>query len=237
MTDNVESPQSDNTPVFTPLGGDIGNLAGEHMSSMSPPSEHAIAAEKEDNEKLSGLVDKSGTPFDAEQHATDDEGQPLKTAAGNWRKRPGRKKGDGPRSTLNTKNNGSATKQETGQSEASYVSAVATVDSMGMLAQMLGGNEYQYKRVLGEDGKTVLVDERENGVQAFTAYYEQKGVTDIPPGLAITIWAMMYIAPRLSQDKRAHNKFKMAWHWFLSKITRKKVKAKANDKSEKEKDG
>lgn len=213
--------ESAQTPQFTPVEkGGINSLASDHIEAMSDPSEHAIAAEREDSEKHSHLVDKSGTPFNPEIHATDDSGEPLKTQAGNWRKKPGRKPGDGPASSLNTKPQQKASTQDSGQ-QAAYVSAMTTVDSVGMVARALGGESYAYQRIMDETGKQVLVDERENGIEAFTRLYEQKGVTDIPPGVAVVLWGLMYLAPRLQQDKRAQSKIKLAWYWIRSKLTRK----------------
>lgn len=240
MTEKAHESENHETPKFQPVDNSKDGaylLAGDHLESMPAPQEHAIAAEQEDQEKVQGLVDKSGTPFDPDIHATDDNGEPLKTRAGNWRKKPGRKGGSTAKSTLNTKGGGNATAQNSGQvggvDQNTYISAMTTVDTIGLLAQTLGGENYRYQVVYDESGKNVLVDERQNGIESFTRLYEQKGVKDIPPGAAVVLWGLMFLAPRLRQDNRAKNKIKLAWHWFLSKVSRKKRLEKKGEKESK----
>lgn len=235
MVEKAAQTKEDQTPQFTKVDNGkngIDFLAGDHIGAMSEPSEHAIAAEQEDADKNAGTVDKSGTPFNPDFHATDDSGNPLYTQAGNFRKKPGRKPGQGPSSSLNTNTPSRATTQESGHDSA-YMSATATVDSVGMVAQMLGGEMYRYQRILAEDKKTVLLDERESGIEAFTNLYREKGVKDIPPGVAVAIWAIMFMAPRLQKDDRTKSKLKLAWYWLKSKISRKPMPKKQPEKEAK----
>lgn len=233
MVEKAAQKTDQETPVFKKIdNAGIGNLAGDHIAAMSEPSEHAIAAEQEDTDKNAGIVDKSGTPFNPDFHATDDSGNPLYTQAGNFRKKPGRKPGQGPASSLNTNTTRNTSTQDSGH-DGAYMSAVATVDSVGMVAQMLGGEMYAYQRILAEDKKTVLLDERESGIESFTQLYRQKGVKDIPPGVAVTIWAIMFLAPRLRKDARTKSKLKLAWYWLKSKITRKPMPKKQAEKETK----
>lgn len=234
MSEN--SPQNENAPVFTPKSEPDGAsiLATEHVSAMSEPSEHAIAAEQEDAEKYENLVDKSGTPFDPEKHATDADGNPVKTQAGNWRKRPGRKAGQGPASSLNTEGRKKSSTGEgsTDVDDGPRQSAEATVDTIGTLAQTFGGEDYAFRQMVNEQ-KEIVFDERLNGVRAFERLYREKGVKDIPPGVAVTLWAMMFIGSRVNQDQKAKSKIKLWWYWLVSKVT-KKPAPKQEDKRETE---
>lgn len=210
------------------------SLAGGHLSNMSEPSEHAIQAEREDEAVNRSVVDDKGTPFDASKHRVDSDGKPVKTAGGAFARKPGRKEGTAPASSLNTSSAATDSTQISGQyGSESAMAAETTVDMIGVIATMFGGESYAYRQVLN-DKKEIVIDERQSGIRAFESLYAQKGVTDIPPGVAVVIWAIVFAGTRVANDKQAKGKIKLYWNWLLVKlhITKPAKKKEADAKEE-----
>jgi len=223
-------------PVKPTVFSGAETLAGGHLESMSEPSEHAIAAEREDEAtaaEYGSETDHNGTSFDASKHRVDSDGKPVKTAKGAFARKPGRKEGSSPNSTLNTSRGPSDSKQETGQyGSESAMAAETTVDMIGVIATMFGGEEYAYRQVLN-DKKEIVIDERQSGIRAFESLYAQKGVTDIPPGVAVVIWAIVFAGTRVANDKQAKSKIKLVWQWILVKMHITKPAKKETDEKAK----
>jgi hypothetical protein len=219
-------------PVKPTVFSGAESLAGGHLSNMSEPSEHAIQAEREDDVINRSVVDDKGTPFDPGKHRVNSEGNPVKTAGGAFARKPGRKEGSSPSSSLNTAQAPTDSTQNSGQyGSESAMAAETTVDMIGVIATMFGGESYAYRQVLN-DKKEIVIDERQSGIRAFEALYNQKGVTDIPPGVAVLMWAIVFAGTRVANDKQAKSKIKLYWHWLLVKLRITKPAKKEGENKE-----
>lgn len=71
------------------------------------------------------------------------------------------------------------------------------------------------------------IDERAELETAFGDYFVHKGITDFPPGAALTVAVSAYVLPRIGLPKTSSkmetwkNKLKAAWYWIKAKIKRK----------------
>jgi len=204
--------------------GDAEKLATEHVSEMPEPQEHAIEAEAEGRDQgtahdhpYAGQVDADGTPFDPEVHATSPDGTPSQTSKGRWRKRRGRQ---GRRSQLHDT---AVDRQREAQRQQIQAAATYTVDSIGMLGQIIGGQEWQFLY----DPQTGL-DERAQGIEAWRRYYEARGITDIPPGAAIALWGVSYVAIRMTRPQ-TQTRMQRAWSWIKRKWGRNGSRVDSGD--------
>lgn len=232
MTDNavtVDAEDIDDETVerTDALGADLDSIT-ETLANASPTPNHAaINAQKEQNEEAKAqyadLRDSKGNRFDPEQHVTNDSGEPVLTKTGKLRMRPGRKAGQKSESSskghiggqANTKNENGMTAQEVAHARATGTAAASALITAGVV---LGGDEWQ-PRVDSKEG----VNEHESLSFAFGDYFEAKGVTDIPPGVALTIAIVGYAAPRFVMPKTQSRvtRFKL---WAATKWNNRKAK-------------
>jgi len=131
-----------------------------------------------------GTRDKAGVLFDPEIHATDSNGNPSITKNGNFRKKPGRKASG---QTGESKDNSINASREAGR---------ATAETIFALCVGVMGEEWQpiYNPKEG-------VNERQQMVDAWAAYYQATGKTDMPPWVVVAIACSCYSLPRLSMPK------------------------------------
>ena len=144
-----------------------------------------------------GLTDTKGRAFDQELHAVDDSGNPIITTKGKLKlKKRGRPAKGGTAKTPNPVDSGiesrvggvpSAPNQTEIQSRALGVYSANLLISMG---RAIGGEEW-------EPRKDEAFDERENLEIAFGDYFTAKEMSDIPPGVALSLALSTYIGPRL----------------------------------------
>lgn len=85
--------------------------------------------------------------------------------------------------------------------------------STGILT-MTFGQEWQPKPAQ-EPGKP---GERDIVVGALANYFQSQQVTDIPPGLMLTVVCVAYAGPRL-REPNTSSKLKMAWTWLRLKVS------------------
>lgn len=187
--------------------------AEEISSQMPEPSEHALSQmdETKIDEKPSQQnvpVDDFGTPFNPEIHT----GSKLKN--GRWRERK--------KSTVATprkKASANATTQTSPQdikraeNEAQCRAAgVVAAGAMFMLCRGIFGEEW-----------TPTNDEIEMQNQNWGNYFVAKGISDIPPGLALCMGIAAYAAPRFTKPK-TQAKLDAVKTWLTLRIARWKIR-------------
>lgn len=159
-----------------------------------------------------------GETFDPEIHATDASGNPLKTASGKYRKKPGRKKGV-DYSAENRSTTPKAPNEIAGdiaRNNSRHAAAIAAVETVQVIGRIIGGEEWAYIK-----NDQFGIDERASGIAAFERYFEAKNIDDLPPGIALSIWGVAYCAPRFAAPK-TKNRLGLAVAWFKSKLSRNK---------------
>jgi len=199
------------------------DLASDLVENMPEPQEHAILEEQEklkasggEPAKKPGTVsdgprDPQGNSFDPAKHQSNSDGTPkLSPKTGRLMKL--RK----PRAARSSVAQPDAPLQGGGEAVQTRMAATATIESIGMLGRMLGGEEWAFVRSV-EHG----IDEKASGIDAFDQYYTAKGVTDIPPGVIIAIWALSYIGPRLAMPT-TKSRMQLGWAWVKNKVSRNK---------------
>ena len=156
------------------------DVLGSIVGDMSPVMEHAVEAEQSPS--------KAPYPpgFDPELHELRD-GQPVQRSDGKgFKKKRGRKAGGESKLELPGAEPGS-TPSKAGQQIA---------ESIFALGQIIGGEEWApiYNAKYG-------IDEREQMYDAWGRYCEAKEIDDMPPGLAVTMVTIAYVAPRFAKPK------------------------------------
>ncbi len=131
------------------------------------------------------LIDSTGTIFDENIHAVNRNGEPSYTKSGRFRKKA--------RKVVDRESVGQEERAEIEQYERAAAGTVATIEMIGV---MLGGDSFRYIK-----DKKMRIDERAAGVDAFTNYYREYGITDFPPGIALTLWGLTYALPRFAQPE------------------------------------
>lgn len=188
-------------------------LFDDHIESMPEPSEHAIAAEAEEAQR-----EEPASPdgFDPAIHQSDADGNPILNKDGSYRRKPGRKKGQGPKSQLNRLGADSKIDSVNAPAAEYRQAATATVDGVIALGMVLGGDAFAPVRIEGHD-------EREQGIQVWTRYYESRGISDIPPGVAVAVWSISYVGARVANSAEVRERFKGYWQKIksLAEIRRK----------------
>ena len=185
---------------------------------MPEPQEHAIEQESltateqtlEDKNSqgtvASGPRDADGNSFDPQLHQIDSEGNPKLTPTGKLRKKRKPAKSTVAQVDIPVQ----ASNQD------ARMAATASVEAIGMAGRMLGGEEWAFIRSV-EHG----IDEKAAGIDAFTSYYNAKGVTDVPPGVLLAIWGLSYAGPRFAMPK-TKSRVRLAADWVRTKISRKR---------------
>ena len=131
------------------------------------------------------LIDSTGTIFDENIHAVNRNGEPSYTKSGRFRKKA--------RKVVERESVSAEERDEIEQYERAAAGTVATIEMIGV---MLGGDSFRYIK-----DKKMRIDERASGIDAFTNYYKENGITDFPPGIALTLWGLTYALPRFAQPE------------------------------------
>lgn len=196
------------------------SIADDISDSAPEPQQHAIddfeITEKARQSEFAELVDADGSPFDPAIHVTDAEGNPKLTTTGKLRKRPGRKSGTGT-ATKSTIATGPAPDPEAEARRAARATGTVAANLLISMGCMFGGDEWQPRRDAGYDEKAYLET-------AFADYCEATGVSDIPPGLALTIAISAYAGPRFAMPKtRSKTKsfFMAIKKWWVNRKLKK----------------
>jgi len=199
---------------------------------MPDVQEHAIDAEKakeaEGRSLWEGIVDRFNNPASPETHQANPDGSPKLSKKDRAMLKPGLGKSSGPSivgappSKSSTQFSGQPEQQDEGDPRGA---AMVTVDSIEMVG-MLISPQFQYIK-----SKEHNIDERERGYEAWEKYYRAKGVQDIPPGVAITIWSLAYIMPRLRAPE-VTNKWAKVKEWVAIKILKRRINKEPKDDNE-----
>ncbi len=152
------------------------------IGDMSEPTEAGV------DDALNGYTpeeptDTQGAKFDKEIHRTDDDGEPLLTKKGKFWVRPGRSK----IAQLKTE---VIELEETGPDLSFQQTASMAVMAIEQIGIMVGGTEARME-----------TPERENMVDVYTQFFEEHGVSDIPPGIALAIVSVSYGVKVFTTDK------------------------------------
>ena len=216
-------------------GGDneIKGIADSILNTLPPVSEHVI--EQEQNKQV---TDAEGVVFDPALHVADANGNPVKTAAGLYRNKSGRKSAGRPyvdptkrkpaKSQLNISGTDNAPAPELAPGTVmAGKAAAALIFQAGLI---IGGDEWQ--PVINE---SIGRNEPLEMETAWINYFKAKGITDFPPGVVLALTMVSYAVPRFAQPK-TKTRFQMIGLWIKSKIpTRKKATEKAPEMPEEKK--
>lgn len=215
-------------------GGSVDDLADELIDAMPEVQEHVvnnhIAQEQEIQQQNADARDKRGAKFDPEIHAVEDDGSPKYTAAGYFAKKRGRKKLDNE-STVNVNTQQIDNSEQIAKAKQRAAGSAAA-NTLIMLGVVMGGDEWQpiYNEEHG-------INEKQNLESAFSDYFEQKGLEDIPAGIALSIAICGYALPRFTMpktQKRASTTWQKLKQWWINrKIKKHNLKTvKIDDKAE-----
>jgi hypothetical protein len=207
-------PSHDPGPIAAPVEPDHSTGAeqfdpaaavDELTASMPDVQQHAIDAADEDAKEIeNGIRDDSGTVFDPALHAQRN-GEGIRTAAGNWRK----KRGAGNVKSMIGHNRPPEPIAPSGPGPDHFAAAMGTVDTlMGLSTAMLGSDFMP----TNENG----VNERQNMIQVYANYYYHRGITDIPPGIAVVAITAGYFAARITKPN-TRKRLAMGGMWIKSK--------------------
>jgi len=201
----------------------VEEIAESLLESAPGVSQHVIEKEEQAQSEISN---QGGEVFDPAIHAVDPEtGEPIKTASGTYRRKPGRKAGGGGninkpllKSQLGSTG---ATTNNAGQAAPSVDSGtvaagIATAHAIFQAGQLLGGEEWAPIKN-AEYG----LDETKQMETAWIEYYKAKGVTDFPPGVILLMTLGAYAAPRFALPK-TKSRLQVAVSWVKNKLSRKK---------------
>ena len=202
--------------------GEISGIADDLLNNAPGVSEHVITSElqKEQERQENALVDASGATFDPNIHVSND-GEPVKTASGMFRKKSGRKAG-GASDTIRTAPRsqiGNANGFQPGPPPVDPGTVAAGKAAAHLLFQAgiaIGGEEWQ-PRYIEEYG----LNEATQIESAFIDYFKSQEITDFPPGVALSLAVISYAAPRFMMPK-TKTRLEKVVDWFKGKFSRKK---------------
>jgi hypothetical protein len=223
-TENNEKIEGEETPV---KGNDIKVIAESIIGRSPSVSNHVIEQEQE-----KGTTDIDGINFDPSIHVSDANGNPVKTAAGRYRNKSGRKPGvnsntQKPASQLNI---GGKTTQEPDIADGTILAGKAAACMIFQAGCLIGGDEWQ--PVIDPN---IGRNEPQEMEAAFISYFKAKGITDFPPGVVLALTIFAYAAPRFVQPK-TKTRLQMIGLWIKSKIPRRKMRPENSPEMPKEKE-
>ena len=227
MTDEqtVETGTVQPSEVPESVRANLDAISDDIANSSPTPNHAAINADTEKAEQQKAehahLRDADGAPFDPAIHVTDSEGNPKLTTKGRLRKRPGRKSGGVSSAGLSServRNPATGEQSSALKRQQARMSGGAAANALIMFGVVMGGDEWNPIQDEKEG-----IDERAQLQQAFGDYFEAKEMSDIPPGVALSIAVVAYAAPRFTmpQTKSKMQKFK---EWIASKIAKRRVR-------------
>jgi len=176
--------------------------ASELVDKMPEPQEHAIRAEEQARPATFSIVDRLGRPFDPAVHVTKPDGTPEVNVDGTIRQKRGRG-ARRPESRMGVPARPLSSPQAAG---------TAIAEGIFSIGQLVGGEEWR-PVLSAEHG----IDERGSMRDAWVAYCEQKEITDVPPGVAVSLCVIGYIIPRFAMPK-TKTRFETAKEWVGGKL-------------------
>lgn len=214
-------------------GDGVSEIAADLIENQSEVQPHAVEAEKSkisgeksdagksDNNATGALKDSAGTFFDPSIHMTDSSGKPSLTKLGRFRKKTVKNRDP---SIVQRPGSDAQGKQDSGQNAGSREAAFAVVSTIEQVGMILAGDEW---RMLADPA--IGLDEKRQGIDAWTYYFDAKGVTDFPPGVALAIWAISYALPRFTMPK-TKSRMERVGNWLKIKILSRRNKKQPEDK-------
>jgi len=221
-----QEPQGDESAPQEPSAVDP---LSEHVAGMPEPQEHAIEAERADeqpSESREAGTDSAGERFDPEIHQTDENGDPIKTKRGTWKKKPGRKKGSAS----------GESKQRQHQSTLGGAESATPPEEQGpdyyAAARGIMALHYSLSAQLGGGADEAYQGEYVEGVQGWERFCREKGMADFPPSIAVCFFTMSFFMIRYQQRETMRERINKAARGIGSVI--KKWKAKRDKRKKKE---
>jgi hypothetical protein len=210
--------------VEIPQIGNVDDAATTVMESAPEVQPHVV--EQHTREKAAAPGDVDGTPFDASIHAVGSDGQGIKTAKGQWRKRRGAAKAGAKSVVGNKASAGSAAGSATADA-AAVAAGRAFAQLTFMCGRAFGGEEWA-PILLVENGVTKY-DEDAFMTEAYTEWCKAKNIKDVPPGVILSVALISYAAPRMrmpeTQKRVAGLKTRIATWWISWRARRAERKA------------
>lgn len=197
------------------MPNEFDNMVEQAINEMPPPSPIAdkLNEEKPVEETTETTVTTSAPveppkideTFDPSIHATDDAGNPLLNKDGRLKKKRGRKPGSVNATVFRTV-------EHTPEYKAADTAARSATETIFILGQMIGGEEWQ-PIIDSETG----YNEPATIQASFRQYFLAKGITDFPPGVALSIALACYALPRLRKPQTQNRLMKFVG-WIKSKF-------------------
>jgi len=182
--------------------GRIEVLGDQMAGEMPEPQEHAIEAESGDGADLDfgrqdAPVDRQGRSFDPNLHSINDDGSPRLTTSGYLRVKRGM---GGAR--------GASYVAPSVEPPGAMQAGQAIADTIFGVCHMAFGDEW-----LPRVDATTGINERAAMAMAWGKYLDEKGIDDIPPGIAVVIVTATYALPRFAMPK-TRTRIAPAWQRF-----------------------
>lgn len=180
-----------------------------NQTMISEMPESTVSEENFVTEDSQTPLDRYGRSFDPETHVVDDQGSPLLTKAGFLRV----KRGKGLKQSSVGKPD-HATGE--GQSQACGITTAELIFVMGVV---IGGEDW-----LPENHERLYMQD------AWSQYFEKKGIQDLPPGILIATAMVSYVVPRLTKPT-TQTRLGKAWRWVKNRF-RKRSEEKEHERME-----
>jgi len=234
----IETPVEDSPEAPAPAVADLSAITAQLGDASPAPNEAAISAnqekEQETRAQYADLRDSKGNRFDPEIHVTDNDGAPKTTIKGFLRMRPGRKSGPTKKKAGHVAGipghaaDGKLTPSERMQARAT---GDAAANALIMLGVVVGGDEWHPQK-----NEEYGVDEKQSLSVAFGDYFEAKELTDIPPGVALTIAISAYMLPRFTMPK-TQTRMQRFKEYIATKIAKRRMRKNNGTQSDSRDDG
>ena len=179
----------------------LDSIAADLMAKEPGISEHVIEQELEkETERIENAqIDVNGATFDPAQHAQDENGNPIKTASGAFRRKSGRKSGATVTQTATRSQLGNIHAGKTQEPPINAGAVMAAKGATNLLFQMgimIGGDEWQpvIDNNTGHNEPAFIE-------KAFTDYFVANEINDFPPGISLCLAVGICALPRLRMPK------------------------------------
>lgn len=146
--------------------------------------------------------------FNPEIHVTDAAGMPVKTKAGKYRRKPGRKQGSENEGGGTVRTTATVVDADNMRLQKAVAAANAVVGSLFMLGQVLGGDEFR-PIVDPQTGR----NEPLMMTQAWTEYFMTCENIAVPPWCGVLIATGAYFIPRFTMPV-TRSRLGQMWDWI-----------------------
>lgn len=171
------------------------DVADTLIGKMPESNEQVDGPEFNSGPATESLIDAAGTNFDPALHQKSKDGGPKYTKAGNFKKKAGKK------SQI-------ADVTPPDQDAAYKACGSSTAEMIFIAGQGLGGPEWNPRP-----------EERIYMTEAWTQYFQAKGIEDLPPGVIVATALISYGAPRFTMPE-TQSRTKKVIGWLKNRIAR-----------------